>query len=40
MMRRIYNQSTASVGCLVKYYASARGSLSTDSSPADVNLPH
>ena len=40
MICRIYNQSTASVGCLVKYDASARGSPSTASSPANVNLPH
>ena len=37
MIRRIYNQSTASVGYLVKYNASARGSLSA-AGPAQCQL--
>lgn len=40
LMDRIYDQSTASVDCLDKYDASARGSHSTASSPANANLPH
>jgi hypothetical protein len=40
MIHRFYNQPTETVGCLVKFDASARDSLSISSSPANVNLPH